>query len=140
MPDGEIVQAIRSNADLQIALMYVNFQGTRQCKLWYRDIMCRYSYPKCGFGPPCRAECLAFTRDCPWAGQACNAFPDVNCDKAASPAYAIGEDGFHEATLARTGGVPAELQNGAASVSPSSSLLFLLPMLVVVLSLLSLAL
>jgi len=65
--------------DLQVEMMYVNFKGTRECRRMFLQLQCRYVYPKCDAGPPCRSMCDDFNNQCPGSLQPCNSFPNETC-------------------------------------------------------------
>jgi len=64
-------------ADNQINLVLQNFLGSRKCKSWYNDLMCRYTYPMCSQSNniPCRSECEKYTASCPFPMVSCLSFP-----------------------------------------------------------------
>jgi hypothetical protein len=71
--------------------------GTRMCQNWYRDLMCRLTFPKCtvdgqtGNGP-CRSECERFGLTCPGLAMSCAAFdtPDKGGCWASTKQFAYG--------------------------------------------------
>ena len=73
----------RGSVDSQLEELYNKFEGSRRCKLWFREIMCRYAYPRCEGEVdrrPCRSECERFTAACPGALQPCESFPKTSAD------------------------------------------------------------
>jgi hypothetical protein len=67
VPDSAVEASLKAKSDLQVELMFVNFIGTKECKRQYRDLHCRYIYPKCNTGGvgahyPCRQECEDFAK------------------------------------------------------------------------------
>lgn len=85
----------QTNAEMQISIVYLRFEGSRKCKRWYRDLQCQYVFARCKDGMamvPCRSECERFVRSCPGANQACNSFPTRDClafdESAAAPVAA----------------------------------------------------
>jgi hypothetical protein len=77
---ADITRAEQQSVDLQVEIGYVNFAGSRRCKRWFRELQCRYVYPKCGSaGAVCRQSCEDFVASCPGSDQSCASFPSTMC-------------------------------------------------------------
>eukprot|EP00808_Paulinella_micropora_P026272 g70323.t1 len=86
VPKQDVDYATNTEADLQSNILWSTFEGTRDCRLLFRDLQCRYIYPHCEHGRPCRSECEAFTQKCRGALQSCASFPTEDCYKLESAA------------------------------------------------------
>eukprot|EP00466_Bigelowiella_natans_P016090 jgi/Bigna1/88352/estExt_fgenesh1_pg.C_310037 len=66
VPEDQAEKVLRAKGDLQVEMMVINFQGTRECQREYKSLHCRYLYPKCGEDGqpkfPCKHECESFTK------------------------------------------------------------------------------
>lgn len=85
-----------SDAEQQLIAMYTDFEGSRHCKRWFQELMCRYAFPLCNDVDqrPCRSECERFSRACPGALQPCESFPETEAEgcysvEGLSPAPAL---------------------------------------------------
>jgi len=74
-------QAVNTRAlDWELETVFAGGIGTKKCKRWYRDLLCRHVYPKClggdsgPLGGPCRVECEDFSLSCPGMAMSCAAF------------------------------------------------------------------
>jgi hypothetical protein len=71
--------------DMQLDCKLSTAMGTRVCSAWYRDLLCRMTYPRCPSssdnrqGGPCWSECVAFSSQCPGMAMACNGFSNQTC-------------------------------------------------------------
>jgi len=83
-----VTNNIASEADMVVELMVINFKGTRACQRWLTDLQCRYTWPDCALGPPCKWECEKFVAQCQGGIQSCNAYPTTGCKSAATTAAA----------------------------------------------------
>eukprot|EP01006_Ploeotia_vitrea_P041721 TRINITY_DN66564_c6_g1_i1.p1 TRINITY_DN66564_c6_g1~~TRINITY_DN66564_c6_g1_i1.p1 ORF type:complete len:154 (-),score=39.71 TRINITY_DN66564_c6_g1_i1:153-614(-) len=91
--DNVTAKLEESGGELQIQIAWSNFVGSRECKTRFRELQCRYAYPECGKGGPCRADCEQFSNECPGSQLPCGAFPTTGCqaisDSAASSSAVV---------------------------------------------------
>lgn len=80
----------KGSQELQVRAMHADFDGSRYCKAWYRELQCRYVFARCEGEKdirPCRSECERFAADCPGALQPCDAFPTRASECEPVPGY-----------------------------------------------------
>ena len=115
-------QFVAPGIDLQLDKAFYWATGTRQCKRWYRDLMCRYVLPRCPTegdprkGGPCKSECESFSKSCPGLAMSCAAFDasPTECWTSTTQ-YAYGYD--NAATSAARIGVAAAAVVGVAALA-----------------------
>lgn len=90
VPSSQVTTNIHANSDLQVELMYINFEGSRYCKQWYAQLQCRYVWPTCDMGRPCQSSCFDFVDACKGAVQECASFPTTDCYEYVQSAASLG--------------------------------------------------
>ena len=106
--------------DWQLDAAFATTAGTRRCQRWYRDLMCRYVFPKCGTGAevngPCRSECEQFSLSCPGLAMSCAAFDTPQTGKCwtSKTPYAYGYSNAAAQTM--TGSAATIVMSGIAAI------------------------
>mmetsp|Transcript_11297 Transcript_11297/g.20754 ORF Transcript_11297/g.20754 Transcript_11297/m.20754 type:complete len:190 (-) Transcript_11297:173-742(-) len=83
VPASFVENTRQAKGDLQVEMMAINYVGTPDCKKEYKNLHCRYLYPRCVEKVPilpCRSECEHHKQRCGGTLlHPCNSFPTTNC-------------------------------------------------------------